>query len=396
MFQKWDWSLAFLKANPFDFTALPGAKHVTCEGMKKLDRQFSKILREATLSSHPQVVLFRAPRAEGQAYASSRFKYQGALPPFFSEGERFRAIHLRVPMQIEDAVNDFYTDFLDTLGMTRVREIVSDAIGELPKAEAWETLHKVLGGEELARAFWLLGTEESDAKQTLLRNYFLEGSSRTELRELGIARNIKRQDRFRVLAGVIQCLIGLAPSLDIHRHARVCLWIDELENLLCVDRVPFRELTQGIRDLIDRLPHFFTVFLRTDLVCSRVYRNVITLVLGRGLPERITDVIYFQGLTVDEAMHYVTERLNHRKYRLQTPRLETLPQTYPFKEEALRVLLEDLELRTTGNIHKQCGNVLNAAFHDNLFLQAGGGIINQEYVEKLEKSVIVPDDGREI
>ena len=56
--------------------------------------------------------------------------------------------------------------------MTQVREIIRSAVSNLLEVEALQSLHKVLGSEELARAFWLLGTEDASEKQALLRAYF--------------------------------------------------------------------------------------------------------------------------------------------------------------------------------------------------------------------------------
>ena len=271
--------------------------------------------------------------------------------------------------------------------MSHVQEIVRDAVGNLSETQALKSLHKVLGSEELARAFWLLGTEKENDKHALLRSYFLDSCTRTELRKLGIARNItKAQDRFRVLAGVIQCLIGLDPISESSQHARVCLWVDEMEDLLYFTPAQFRTLTQGLRDMIDRLPNFFTLFLNMTLSAPEEFEDT-ELILGRAVIDRITDFIHFPELTVDEGMEYVEDLINNPLYRDQDS-LKDLPRTYPFEERALRMLLEGLETRTPRDINIRCRRTINSAFRDDQFTRVREGIINPTYVMRMEKNEI--------
>ena len=94
-----------------------------------------------------------------------------------------------------------------------------------------------------------------------LSAYFLGKCTTTELRKLGLNRNIeKTQDYFRVLAGVFHCLTGLSESTDVTEHNRFCLWIDEMENFIYFTPPQYRPFGQGLRELVDRLPYFFTFF----------------------------------------------------------------------------------------------------------------------------------------
>ena len=380
-----DWNHIFLNRNPFDIIPPTDPEQVIWVGMPKLKERFNEIFEIAISSASTQIVLNQGPYGGGKTHASLYFRCKDNLPLVSPSGSQIYTIPIHIPKDSGNLDQGFYTELLDKLGMTYVREIIRGAVSNLSEVEALKLLHKVLGSEELARAFWLFGTENASDKQALLRAYFLEGSTRTDLKKLGIARNItKAQDRFRVLAGVLQCLIGLDPSLDLSGHSRVCLWIDEMEDLIYFTSSQFRTLTQGLRDIVDRLPNFFTLFLNMSLAEPEEDKD-IELLLGRAVMDRVTDVIYFPELKPDEAVQYVDELVNHPQYR-DKPLPEGLPQTYPFDETALRMLLEDLEKRTPRDINKRCGDAINHAFRDNQFHQAGKGIIDPEYVMKLEQT----------
>lgn len=383
------WNLISLKADPFDLTPPTDPKNIIWAGLDNVKQHFNEIFEIALSSSSTQVVLNRGPHGGGKTHASLYFSLEKSLSHLSTIGRQVHSIRCSVPNEIGKSDEDFYTALLDQFGMTYVQEIVQDAIASLPKSQALPSLQKILGSEELARAFWLLGTEDASDKHALLRSYFLDGCTRTELRKLGIARNIsKAQDRFRVLACVLQCLIGLDPTRDPSQHSRVCLWIDEMEDLLYFTPAQFRTLTQGLRDMIDRLPNFFTLFLNITLSVPEEYED-IELMLGRAVIDRITDTIYFPELTVDEGMKYVKDLINNPQHRTQDS-LKDLPQTYPFEETALRMLLEGMEIRTPRDINIRCRSAINYAFRDVEF-ETGKDIIDSRYVAKIEKSEIDQD-----
>ena len=387
MMDKSQWNLILLKADPFNLTPPTDPESVIWAGMKNVKRHFNEILEVAISSSATQVVLNRGPHGGGKAHASLYFSLEKNIPDLSAIERRVHSVRCRVPNEIGKSDEDFYTALLDEFGMSHVQEIVRDAVGNLSETQALKSLHKVLGSEELARAFWLLGTEKENDKHALLRSYFLDSCTRTELRKLGIARNItKAQDRFRVLAGVIQCLIGLDPISESSQHARVCLWVDEMEDLLYFTPAQFRTLTQGLRDMIDRLPNFFTLFLNMTLSAPEEFEDT-ELILGRAVIDRITDFIHFPELTVDESMEYVEDLINNPLYRDQDS-LKDLPRTYPFEERALRMLLEGLETRTPRDINIRCRRTINSAFRDDQFTRVREGIINPTYVMRMEKNEI--------
>ena len=387
MISNFNWNLVFLKKNPFDLSPPTEPEQIVWAGMKQVKQRFDEIFEVVLSDSATQVVLNQGPWGGGKTHASLYFANKKNLPQTLTDKDRFFQINVCVPKEPGKPALDFYTDILDTIGMRQIHKIIRDAIGNLSENETLELLQKVLGSEELARAFWLLGTEDTNEKQVLLRSYFWEDVTRAELRKRGIARNItKSQDRFRVLAGIFYCLIGIDQSRESFRPSRVCLWIDEMEDLIYLPSVQFRIVSQGLRDMIDRLPNNFTLFLNMTLADPEDYEDLETI-LGEALLNRITDFIYFPELELDEAVEYVNKLINNPLYR-DPPLPKELPQTYPFEEKALEMLLDGLEVKTPRDINKRCRNAINFAFRDKRFPQAGEGIIDVAYVRSIEKMEI--------
>lgn len=381
-----NWNNVFLKKNPFDLTPPTDPEQIIWAGMKGVKQQFEQVFEEAIDDSVSQVVLNQGPWGSGKTHASHYFGNEKNL--LLKQGDKSKVYQIRVcvPKEPGKPAEDFYIDVLDTVGMENIRNIIRDAIENFSEDEALDLLKKVLGSEEFARAFWLFGTEKVNERLALLRAYFFGEVTRTELRKLGIARNIsKSQDRFRVLVGVLQCIIGLDLNSSSSRPLRVCLWIDEMEDLLYLTSAQFRIVSQGLRDMIDRLPNHFTLFLNMTLSAPEEHEE-FEVILGNALINRITDVIYFRELSIDESQQYVIELINNPQNRIESDHLNGLPRTYPFEETALKMLLEDMEQKTPREINKRCRNAINFAFRENKFTDHGNGIIDTTFVRTLEES----------
>ncbi len=378
-----DLALIYLKKNPFDLSPPIDPEQIVWAGMEQVKQSFDEIYEVALSDSSTQVVLNRGPWGGGKTHSSLYYGNKKNLPKISTNDMQIHHISICIPKEPTKPTEDLYADIIDSLGLRYLQKVVRDAIGDLSEDDTLDILHKVLGSEELSRAIWLLGTDKIPENQSLLRAYFLEDVTRTELRKLGIARNItKSQDRFRIIAGIFQCLIGLDSGSGAFHPSRVCLWIDEMEDLLYLTSAQFRIVSQGLRDLIDRLPNYLTLFLNMTLTDPEDYENLETI-LGGALLNRITDFVFFEELELNEAIVYVKELINHPHHRSKNLPIK-LPQTYPFEEKALEMLIMGLERNTPRDINKRCRNAINFAFRDNLFPRKGEGIIDTEYVKTIE------------
>ncbi len=386
MISKSIWNDIYLKQNPFDLSPPTNPEQVIWAGMGQIKQQFNNIFQVAVSSSATQVVLNRGPYGGGKTHALLYFSNEDNLTQLTENQIKVHQINIDVPKDPGNPAEEFYTNILDTIGMTRVTDIIQKATDHLSEGNGIDLFHRILGSEELARAFWLLATTDSAEIQGLLRTYFLTKTTGGDLKKLGLARNISTaRDRFRVVAGIFQCLIGINVNQTSEQHSRVCLWIDEMEDLIYMPSSQFRLLTQGLRDIIDLLPNYFTLFLNMTLA-NPESEEEFDIILGSALVDRITDVIYFPELSIDESQQYVIELINNPQNRLESDQLNELPETYPFEETALKMLLEGMERKTPREINKRCRNAINFAFRENKFTDPGNGIIDTTFVKTLEES----------
>jgi len=378
-----NWNTIELREAPF--TALPPIDPASAgwAGMKRLKGDFHAVLREARGAAPTQAVLCRGTIGGGKTHAALYFGLKERWP---EQEPSVRDIHIwRVPTPKETGKpdRDFYIDVMEHLDIENTREALRSAVDEAGYETARNVLRRTMVSTDLTKA--LLDLRDEDYNP-LLNAYFLGKCTSTELRKLGLNRNIeKTQDYFRVLAGVFQCYIGFSRSSEPTQHSRVCLWIDEMEDFLYFAPSQYRPFGQGLRELVDRVSSFFTLFLNFTLTSPEEYEE-IELILGAYLMDRITHNIFFDEMRDEEMLLYVKELLclygtDQRNSRRD---LDEKPY-YPFEENAVRSLLIDLPRRTPRNVNKRCRIALVKAFEAGIFEPDGDNWINRDFVLKLDR-----------
>jgi hypothetical protein len=346
--------------------------------MKLLRRELDEKFQAAQQGANTQVILNRGPFGGGKTHALRYYSFSENLPKI--KGNKVRDVFITsvaTPKQTGKPAEDFYLNVIERIDMERIRTVVAEALGEVGTAQGLNKLKEITGSDNLARAIVMLSQfsdrpledeqtsdgADWDEQKRLLEQYFLEGCTKQELKKLGLARNIgNSQDQFRVLAGLIRCFIGLIQGREVENHGRFCLWIDEMEDFVYFSGPQYRPFTQGLRDLIDRLPGFFTLILNFTLTDPEEFET-LELIMGKALVDRITDNIIFSEMTQPEAIVYVDDLMKHWR----TPDFDAtqLSPHYPFETDALEYLIQNLSTRTPRSINKKCSVLLEKALSEN-------------------------------
>lgn len=401
-----DWKLVLLKQNPFPNTPPRRPEEAVWAGLPWLKAQFEALFTESLTTSMTQVVLNWGAWGSGKTHAAIYFGNRNRLPEI---GDRqIKApwiLYIRTPKDPSQADAILYRDIIETIRFSRLRGVIRDIVVRHGERAALEILQDIIGSEALGKALWLLGLERRDSSQRrllgkdegsdewqrLLEAYFFSQNTKSDLRQLGLSRGLDNaQDRFRILGGILQCLIGLAPTEEVEQHSRVMLWIDEMEDLIYFTSRQYRPFTQGLRDLIDRLPTYFTLFMNFTLAAPEAFEDA-TVVLGDALMDRVTHQVYFREPSGDEAYKYVCDLL--RQFRIEDPVRRGLPVTYPFAEDALRSLIAALPSRTPRDLNQRCGDVVSRALQRGIITTPGERIISKEFVSDLEQERLELDIG---
>ena len=312
-----DWNLAGLRENPFTISPPTDPKQAIWAGLDVIKDEFNRVFWEARASAPTQVVLCRGSMGGGKTHASLFFSSDENIPETSPSVQNLEVLRVQTPTETGNPARDFYLDIMEQIGLDRIAEMIKKNVESIGSDIVKQNLRRTMVSSDFTKALLDLGgTPFYPSSDLQLKAYFLGKCTTTELRKLGLNRNIeKTQDYFRVLAGVFQSFIGLSEANDVAEHNRFCLWIDEMENFIYFTPPQYRPFGQGLRELVDRLPYFFTLFMNFTLTAPEEYEE-IELILGNYLTDRITRHIFFDEVKDQEKMlQYVRELLFH--YRLE-------------------------------------------------------------------------------
>jgi hypothetical protein len=374
-----DWPRIGLVNNPFMISPPNNSHNIVWVGMNNLKSEFDSAFTEARGASASQVILCRGPVGGGKTHASWYYSDETHWPTQDPSVNSIKVLRALTPKETSKPDRSFYIDFLESLGLDNVRETVRKAVEVVGIPDAKEMLSRAVVSADLVKAILALGTEEANP---ILDSYFLNKCSQAELRRIGLSRNIdKSQDYFRVMAGIAQCYIGLLDNNDIVHHSRFCLWIDEMEDFVYYTASQYRPFSQGLRDLVDRLPNFFTLILNFTLSSTEEFEE-IEVILGKYLVDRVTRNIFFAELSSEEMLEFVHGQLQIYK----TSERDVLANNnyyYPFLDETLKLLFDDMPRRTPRNINKRCRSALLKAFEQGKFAEESPQPLQPDYIRKI-------------
>jgi len=385
-----DWNLITLRENPFAMSPPDEPADAKWADMANIKADYERVLREAKGSAPSQVILVRGPVGGGKTHAALYFSAKDRWPRQSPSVNDLHIIRVPTPKETGKPDRNFYVDVVEFITLDKVRGAVTNAIDAVGRDTARNVLQRTMLSADLSNALIRLSDDEN---QQLLDAYFLGKCSTAELRKLRLNRNIeKTQDYFRVLAGIFQLFIGVSESRDVENHDRVCLWLDELEDFVYFTPAQYRPFGQGLRELVDRVPYFLTVFLNFTFTSPEDFEE-IELVLGKYLVDRVTENIIFGEMSDDEMLTYVSDMLQF----FGTPERGNLAAVrdnayYPFTEESLKLILANLARRTPRDINKRCRNTILKAFEQKLFNERTKNTIEPDFV----RSVSAEELDREI
>ena len=376
-----EWNIVGLRENPFMVNPPIDPKQAIWAGMDELKNEFKSVFWEAKASAPTQVVLCRGPMGGGKTHASLFFSSDENIPETSPSVQDIEVLRVQTPTEIGNPARDFYLDVMEQIRLERIGEAVKKNVDAVGREVVERNLRQTMVSGDFVNALLKLyeASPISPGAGSPLSAYFLGKCTTTELRKLGLNRNIeKTQDYFRVLAGVFRCLTGLSDSNEVAEHNRFCLWIDEMENFIYFTPPQYRPFGQGLREMVDRIPYFLTLFMNFTLTSPEEYEE-IELILGGYLTDRITRHIFFDEVKDQEKLlQYVRELLSYY-------RTEEKPKTpyFPFTEESLRALMSNLQRGTPRDMNKRCRNALMRAFENGIFQKGKDLEITPKFVQEM-------------
>jgi hypothetical protein len=346
-----------LRDNPFQFLtpSFDNGGELTWADMKKvkseIEHTYSRIINKTTR----QVVLNWGPYGGGKTFAAYYFIEN------IKHEKSIEHIYLRIPKIAKTSTNELFVNVIDFLSFNRIKQKISSLVKDIGEESFISFVSKKIRNEEFAEAILLLSNDDKDIQQ-LMHRYIYEGLTKTELKKVGLPRNISTNtDTIKFLAGVLSCFIGERGK------GKVVIWLDEMEDLVYYSKRDYTLFSQLLRDLIDSLNQHFAIFLNFTL--AEPEESTIELLLGGALWSRINKKIRFQHLSKEDAYQYFYDLLNAYRIRKENNIL-------PFDEDATNVVLDNIPKNavTPREINRYFSEIIETALEKDITS------INKEFV----------------
>lgn len=158
---------------------------------------------------------------------------------------------------------------LESIGMAALLGSINKAVAQVAITEPGryrDILARIPEDEsefmtDLLHLLWEASSRMDKDEIALLRAYLSDECSPSELRRLGLPRNLRVEDRYEVLRSVVKCFIGLSPEGVLSDYRRVLLWFDEAENILGYEERERWETVKALETLFGDRPMCLTVWL---------------------------------------------------------------------------------------------------------------------------------------
>lgn len=290
-----------LKFNPFkDLTPDVGRDDLYWAGLPDLYQKIEKCYNDCLNNKAKQIILNWGPYGGGKTFTAKYFTAKQQ-----SSQKVVTQIYLRSPKDGSKATNELFRSVLDSISFSRIKEQIELLTRNVPIDELKTFLNKRTRSEEYTEAILKIGSGDNDTLN-LMRSYLYSGVTKTELRKLGLARDLQTDtDYAKFLSGLLSCFVGDGRFFDGY----LFLWLDEMEDLIYYTPKNYKILSQFLRDLFDYVPNSFVAFLNFTL--AEPEEKTIELILGGALWSRITKKIRFKELTLPDALVYAEDLIKH-------------------------------------------------------------------------------------
>ena len=343
-----------LEKNPFQhITPTPGANQEELSpwaGMPSLYSKIENVYRGLLQNTPRQVVLNWGPYGGGKTFAAYHF-----IENYGSKIYDITQIYIRSPKSGKNANKELYDNIINYLSVRKIKRQVKRMIELMGEDELFDFLQNRLKNEEIVEGILKIATDDPD-EAAIMKRYIFSNVTATELKKVGLAKKIDwGTDSIKFLAGIILCFTGDQDSFK----GRVVIWIDEMEDMIYYSQKEYRAFSQVLRDLIDQVNQYFTLFFNFTL--AETEEQTIELLLGSAMWSRIDKKIRFSELDDKGALEYCKDLLNH--FQIDSSKGEYSP----FGKEVLETIWKMIPNNklTPREINRYCSSVLNFAISEN-------------------------------
>lgn len=373
--------------NPFRISPSINADELIWAGMKDLQNKIDSRIEMSINTSPSRLILNWGRYGSGKTHAANFYTKTNYIFEKFET--KTKNIKVNLPRGTKEPVQAFLRALV---GQMNFDNIIEDfrLFKQKYTDKAEDIIDSCTQDSIIAQALKLLFGSRADGGQATLfgdnkvpvnlqamRNFLYGDSTKSILKELNLPLGLEDDEQVVNLISGIFNVITYEKSM----YRSIFLWIDEFEDIDTLPKPSQDRFTTFLRQLIDKSPNNLTIFLNFTLKGLGELED-LSMVLGEALSSRTRLYIDFETPSIAEAEQYITELLNHPKFRTKTDvNQENL--FYPFTKAAVDNVLQNIDRLTARKINETFSLILELSLMKKNRLDE----IGLEFINEVKKEI---------
>lgn len=370
-----NWTKALLVDNPYISTPPMLGEEIIWADMSEQKHKLENRLRSALVTSPSSLVLNYGTWGGGKTHAARYFSQETVLKALSDEAGVVPplSIIVNIPRGAKSAIRAIYLSVLDVIGLRQISQSLSKVFAVLGRDQFHQVARSFVRSEEFVSALLILAGQPPASGQLrmplvtgervspTLKRYFLASATSSDLKELGLSRNIESGSDMIAIMSTIFNLLLYSTANVVPRYSEIFIWFDEMEEIASLPGKEQVTLNSLIRDLADFVPKNLTIFINFSPRPGGKIEEVSSY-LSPAVWSRFREHITFFGLDRENVEKYILDLQNAPKFRPAELKEQCPDEFYPFNAESTRFLCEKLTEHTVPRyINVVCSLVIERA-----------------------------------
>lgn len=397
------WEDLGLEDNPFASTppTLAGEDNIIWADMEEIHDKIRGRIRHSVDTSPYTLVLNWGPWGGGKTHAANYFSQDRVLSQISEESGASvpLSVVINVPRGSNSIVKDIYNNIVGFIGVENISNDLRHVRGEIGDDSFKKLVGNFMSDSDLRDAILKLSKYKTSGDlfdntggiSNTLRRYFNGETTKTDLEDLKIGRNITNSnDYIRILTSIIN-IVTYENDGDLPLYSEFIIWIDEMEEIKSLPGKQQNVLSGMIRDLTDYIPKDISIFLNFSSAPGGGYEDLGAF-LGGAVWDRVREENEFTSLNRESFRQFIQDILNSENYRPEDSSFEGIE---PLTGEAADSLFELLRPSVSPRRINEIMSLVFEQFKNNTEENDEPYLIDDEFIDSIEEDLVpIAERGR--
>jgi len=341
--------------NPFRISPSMNPEELIWVGMNKLQKKLDDRINLSIKTSPSNIIINWGIYGSGKTHAANYYTFTDHISSTFNC--ETKNIRVNLPRGSKDPVLLFLRALIGQLNFNTLYEdfqkLKTEYQGDTLKIIEKNTPDSIIAdfikkflNQDNSLSNSLFPEMEANAPIDAMKSFLVGDTSKSVLNKLNMPLGLNDDEQ------IVNLLSGIFNSISFEKkiYKAIFLWIDEFEDIVTLPKSTQERFTTFLRQLLDKTPNNLHIFLNFTLKGFDQCED-LSIVLGEALASRAKIRIDFEEPSIEEAINYVTEHLNHPNFR-EKNHIDAANPYYPFNEQSITFVIENIGRRSLRTINE--------------------------------------------